>query len=471
MDPLTKENIIRKKIAKNPTKAEDWAALLGVLIGQLNFKEVEFIAHRALELNPNSYVLKMLCLNALLNSINFEPALKLLEDEGFCNFLKVNRSAISSMYYLDMIGRATGSFNLRFPDLRCNNEQIQSYNTWLFSSGSTSQIDVVFYLAKPFHYPIQARVANLVKAAGYRCIFTEHLWAAIALSPRVIVTSEVFPSFLPLLRARLPHTVLVNTRHGLADKNYLAVGASNADKICVSSDSVARFFKDKLLIDESKIWVTGFPLLDKLFNSPSKVKREKNGVVLFAPTFNPGLGCLDLLKGKDLIKLIRGDKVDVKIIIRPHPSTANYYPELIRQWENESKIYPNVVFENNSTIDMADLFNQSDVMISDLSSIALSWVATEKPLIMILNDQQSAKSVRYAEEGIEHQIASAATIVEKLDDLNAKVLYWLSHPQDKRQKMDKYTNFLFGNLRDGKASERVAAKIVQLLPNTSPNAT
>ncbi len=463
MDAATRENLIRKKLARDTSDIQSWAELFGILLGQFNFSEVELMTRRALDVNCNSHPLKLVCLNALLNSLNFTAALNLLRDDEFCKFLGQSNIASNSLYYLDMIARIARSKSLRFQRPNCGNKNIQEYNRWVFSDTAPRQIDVAFFLANPFHYPIQAGIAKLLQIAGYKCVFVEHLWAVAGLSPKVIVTSEVFPRFLPILRATLPGTMIVNTRHGLADKNYLAVGASNADKICVSSDSIAEFFKTQLLIDESKIWVTGFPLLDNLFRSHAAVRTDLKNTILFAPTFNPGLGCLDLLRGKCLTTLIRGSNEALKIIIRPHPSTDNHYPELIRQWENESKNYPNVTFENDSSADIASLFNQSDAMISDLSSIALSWMSTGKPLILILNERQSAGSARYAEDGIEHQIKSAATVVSDVNYLCAKVSHVLANPLDKKLEMEKYANLLFGNLRDGKAAERVAFNISRLL--------
>ncbi len=463
MDAATKENLIRKKLARDPSEIQSWADLFGILLGQFNFSEVELMTRRSLEVNHNSYPLKLVCLNALLNSLNFTAALNFLRDDGFCKFLGQSNIAINSLYHLGMISRITRNESLKIQNLNCGNKNIQEYNRWVFSEATPRRIDVAFFLANPFHYPIQAGIAKLLQIAGYKCVFVEHLWAVAGLSPSVIVTSEVFPRFLPILRATLPGTMIVNTRHGLADKNYLAVGASNADKICVSSDSIAEFFKTQLLIDESKIWVTGFPLLDNLFRGQIAERTDHKNSILFAPTFNPSLGCLDMLQGKCLTTLIRGSNEELRVIIRPHPSTGNHYPGLIRQWENEARNYPNVIFENDSSADIANLFNQSNAMISDLSSIALSWMSTGKPLVLILNERQSAGSTRYAADGIEHQIRSAATVVNDVNHLSAKISHVLANPLDKKLEMEKYANLLFGNLRDGKAAERVAANITRML--------
>ena len=64
-------------------------------------------------------------------------------------------------------------------------------------------------------------------------------WVALAAKPKVLVVSEALYTELEPVRRHLPECLIVNTRHGLGDKNHAALGASQCDRICVSSPSIA----------------------------------------------------------------------------------------------------------------------------------------------------------------------------------------------------------------------------------------
>ncbi|MEJ1938371.1 hypothetical protein WDZ92_49885, partial [Nostoc sp. NIES-2111] len=73
--------------------------------------------------------------------------------------------------------------------------------------------------------------------------------------------SKVFAILEEPLRSALPDCRLINTRHGLGDKNHAALGASQSDYICVSSPFVSTLFSRDYVVPEEKILVTGFPLM------------------------------------------------------------------------------------------------------------------------------------------------------------------------------------------------------------------
>ena len=310
---ITTENIYRKILAKNPNDIDVWLKLFSILIAKFNFQEINFLVKKALYLNPTSLSLKKICFYALLHALKIDEANKLVESKDFMGALKADSLFLNHLYYLCLVTKITNKQVAYDYDssVAVAGKDFRGFNhSFKFNEGS-NLIDVVFYLKESFHFSIQSEIAIKLRELGVNVIFTDELWVVLYLSPKILVLSEVFHRNFGAVRALLPKALFVNTRHGLADKNYVAVGASNADIICVSSESILNLFTDNYLIDKSKIWVTGYPQMDGLFsnllkeNSTNKNARSKK-VVLFAPTFTQNLNCMNLIKNQCLTKLIRG---------------------------------------------------------------------------------------------------------------------------------------------------------------------
>ena len=54
-------------------------------------------------------------------------------------------------------------------------------------------------------------------------------------------------------------------------------------------------------------------------------------------------------------------------------------------------------------------------------------------------------------------------VINKATDLNGAVLKSLERPFENAENRKKYSDFLFGNLRDGKASERIARLVLNYI--------
>lgn len=467
---ITIENLARKAISQNSKDIDAWRNLFSILIREFNLHEINLLVKKALSLNSESLDLKKICFVASLHALEIPLANKLIESERLRSIMISDQLTRNHMYYLTLINQLSSDYRLNKPIdfISQLNNDVVSFNSWIHSSAEKStSIEIIFYIKKPFHFSIQIGIANYLKNLGIGCIFTDELWVALFFKPKVLVLSETLYPATAIVKALLPNSLLVNTRHGLADKNYAAIGASGVDKICVSSESISNIFADTLLFDRSKIWVTGYPQMDSFFMNfkAGSIKHGDQKVVLFAPTFNKDLGCLHLLNEHCLTKLIRGDNERIKLIIKPHPDLEHSHADLIKKWTVESSQHPNVLLINNNSSNLYDLFNDCDLMISDMSSAGLAWIATEKPLVNLIDLNGISKSERFAKDGIEWKFLSASTVVNNVNELNVAVLKNLSCPNEKQEERKKFAKFLFGNLRDGRASERIALNIVNFIKN------
>ena len=459
----THENLLRKAIAKDPNNCEAWKLLFLLLIKDFNFQEIIFLTKKAFTLCPAHTDLQKICFHASLHALNIDWANYLIGSKELKDSINSDEILSHQLYYLSLVNSLKNKHSIFQPsDLH---EDFEKFNSWVFNSAAPLAIDVIFLLSQPFHFSIQSGIANCLKDLGLNCIFTNQLWVALYLSPHSLITSESLYSNYGFAKAFIPNCLFVNTRHGIADKNYAAVGASASDRVCVSSDSISKLFINNLHIDESKIWVTGFPQMDTFFQSLDKASARvsKNKTVLFAPTYNQDLSCLHLIKDKSLTKLIRGENQEIEIIIKPHPLIGRDDPSLLRQWELESKTHPNVKLINEPSSNLYNIFSDSDLMVTDMSSAGLAWMATGKPIINLIDPDSLPKSERFAKDGLEWQYLSSSVVINKATDLNGAVLKSLERPFENAENRKKYSDFLFGNLRDGKASERIARLVLNYI--------
>ena len=150
-------------------------------------------------------------------------------------------------------------------------------------------------------------------------------------------------------------------------------------------------------INNLKLRNVGYPKSDKLFNNKtlsrnnilSKLNLDPNKKnILYAPSWEEGLSAREF--GLQLTEIILNNK-DINLIIKFHPCffvskidknyqfyTGNINWDLIFSKFNK---YSNYKFIKDFKID--DLLFISDIMITDLSSVALEFLALEKPVIYL----------------------------------------------------------------------------------------
>jgi hypothetical protein len=463
--PGDTEVACRKRLATNPGNLKIWAALLMSLRQQGNMKELSLMTDKILDFFPENIYAIQLCLNSLLSVLDIDRALhcarklhqlgKLAEltdakDFYHLGFLlkDISPSKLIKNYY--GIQAEIINFNATFYDL------------------NLSSADVVCYIAQPFHYSIQKDIAFYLRNQGIRVVLSESIWFAIAMKPKILLTSEALYNQLDPLRKFLPNCMIVNTRHGLGDKNHAALGASQADRICVSSEHIANLFINNYLVPKHKVWVTGSVQMDALFQK-SAIERSHEGylsncrkTILFAPTYNPELSSAFFLRN-DIAKLIRGHDDSIGILIRPHPHIIRDNPEMIDNWLKQASTANNLYVNVDQSLNIMDIYDQFDLMISDVSSAALAWIATHRPLICLVDKSAAISSVRYAADGLEWKMLEYVDVVDNPSLLSEVVKRSLERDNLANDKLKRFSEFLFGSLKDGKSYIRVADKIVECI--------
>lgn len=457
---LDQEVALRKRLGRSPDDISLWFSLIRVLLRQGNYFEVRSMCKALLARHPDSFDASRVALVALFKAgflaMAYDVVLKLAPD-----FSKLDADERESIAEICLLFRSRPDCPVRHPAELGIRREFDEFN-WK-ADRQASRTDAVCLLVRPFHHAIQKRIAVELEQRGIGTIFTQHVETAIAASPKVIIVSEALNSNLERVRSALPDCRLINTRHGLGDKNHAALGASQSDYICVSSPFVSTLFSRDYVVPEEKILVTGFPLMDELFQSQQAPRLPAaQDAVLFAPTYNAGLGAGHLLVSNP-VESIRGSNEDLAVHIRPHPRFIRDYPDIIAGWVDRHRGDRNVYFYLSEWTNIVDLFNRSAIMVSDVSSAGLAWLATGKPLVCLVDRAASENSPRYAPEGIEWAVHEAADVVSDPAMLRETIRIALKSPDRNSAKRALWRDRLFGAFQDGLASARIADKVAGLL--------
>ncbi len=462
-----REALCRKYLSDDMGSLGIWSLLFECLLKQKNYREIALQSANLLSAIPGNTDAMKLCIGALIQSFNIDEASEIaacIPDDCIAG----NPNLAKAIYYLRLLAALNG----RAPEPNAGEADISEEITIFNRNRRPGPTDVVCYLRCPFHYAIQKEIADSLRDSGANVLLTENIWFALAAKPRVLVVSEALYTELDPVRRHLPETLIVNTRHGLGDKNHAAVGASQCDRICVSSPSIADLLAGEMLVPREKIWVTGYPQMDKLFraratNPASAARPEgRKKTILFAPTFNPGLSAAALLPA-DLARSIRGDDAGIRIVVRPHPHLPAKAPELIARWSHEAAANPNIELKTDPLLNLMDLFEDADLMISDVSSAALAWLALDRPLICLVNRKAAEESPHFAADGLEWKMLDCAHVVDDADSLATTVRAIFSGTDAGRETRRQFRDYLFGDLQDGMASQRTARFIINHLEESA----
>ena len=179
---------------------------------------------------------------------------------------------------------------------------------------------------------------------------------------------------------RFPSLVHVYLGHGDSDK---AVSVSNQVKaydycFLAGQGALDRTAAGTMLYDAAgRSILIGQPQLsaEQLTPEPD----PSRATVLYAPTWEssqPSM-CYSSLRtqGLRLAKTLRGS---YRFVYRPHPATGALDPAFARA-DAEVRVLADRV---DADVPLAKSFADSDLLISDVSAVALSWLPTGKPLVV-----------------------------------------------------------------------------------------
>ncbi|MBP1908195.1 glycosyltransferase family 52 [Methanolobus bombayensis] len=281
------------------------------------------------------------------------------------------------------------------------------------------------------------------------CVLFSSLLLRIYRPSTILVVSEnTLPEKIAVLASNKLHIPTIRIQEGVYGKSYVP-GIIKVNMLAV----MGPFFKSLLIdcgVSSNMITVTGQPRYDSLFQR----KMEKSCVFTKQELDLPSDKKLVLLATQpvsddqrwaliySVCNTIR-DNSEILLMIKPHPSESN---DLHEKVVHETQIQNYMFCEN---MDIIDLVNVCDVLITIHSTVALEAMFFEKPVITV-NYSGQEDIMSYAEEGAAIGVYSFNELTLALD----KALHddYLISQLRKKQKVYLH-DYLYRI--DGKASERI----------------
>lgn len=327
---------------------------------------------------------------------------------------------------------------------------------------------VGIYYRHSFH---QAIFRSTIKALEGRhdCLPTSDTGELTRFRPHVIVAAEDL-TYLHL-RAHLPFSRFVHTRHGLANKGIPARSFRAADYVCVTSEAVRDDFIAQGIRPRRDFWITGYVQMDNLFAAPRPPQIPAGRkVVLYAPTWHHGLSSLPML-GARAVELLHGGRSDTFVVIKPHPLVLER--EDLSEWRENLRTAARgrsdtFLIEGRGE-DIMPWLKAADVLVSDASSVQLEYLALDRPLVLIDHPEHTA-SEHYDPHGLEWKWRDMGTRISSADALPGAITDALNDPRRGAERRAVYRERLFGDLLDGRSGERLVEHIEALAPEVASEA-
>jgi CDP-glycerol glycerophosphotransferase (TagB/SpsB family) len=271
--------------------------------------------------------------------------------------------------------------------------------------------------------------------------------------------------------SRLTHICL---NHGDSDKaaNYSA-RHSAFDKIFVSGQQgVDRYAAHGVRIRPEQFAIVGRPQIERVKTRDVPSPPEAPRTLLYAPTWHGGKPNTDyssLPQGAQIIDALLGRGVTV--IFRPHPHTyrdpqqtglAQDIQRLLRADRKTTGRQHVFGRAAETDWDIPDCFNHCDALITDVSSVASDFLATDKPLAMVAIQHKGA-AFRQA-----IPMARVCYVVERDLSTLAAALDELLGPDSLAEARREYRSYCLGDALGAEAPNGFLREVERILDSASP---
>jgi UDP-N-acetylglucosamine 2-epimerase len=293
----------------------------------------------------------------------------------------------------------------------------------------------------------------------------------------VIVMEDISPIYRVITRvckqSRIPTLVI---QHGIlaGDMKGFDVMPIEADKQAVWGDASKKWAVERGKPSETQV-VTGNPRFDPIVATEGKSEREKRwvydklgltpqkGIVVLATSwYAPVASCyvpeeIEVFVSKTLEAM--KEFPEKQVVVKLHPAYREEYEEIARAIANELQI-ANVFITHRF---LWELLSICDLLITDFSTVGLEGMLFDKPVI-IFSPMKTLELNRYAGSG-------AALEVYEEENLVPAIKGALYDKEVRRKLAEARNRFIYeyAYLQDGKASQRVANLIEQMIEESKMN--
>lgn len=243
----------------------------------------------------------------------------------------------------------------------------------------------------------------------------------------VFVPGNVVPDFFPGLKVQVFHGLEWKKKGHFGLRGFFDLYCTHGP---ITTDKFNELRQKRPYFN---VIETGWPKLDSLFRDVT-AKQNNNGKlqILYAPTFSKSLTSTEALY-EQIAKLSKTGQYIWKV--RFHPKED---PQIVKKYQQLSGPY--LSFDTNR--DITASLHESDIILSDTSSVVSEFLLLDKPAITFNNKEPGDYLINITEaeklaEALELASSPSQTLTAQIAEYNQQV-----HP-----------------MTDGRASERVLAAV------------
>lgn len=268
------------------------------------------------------------------------------------------------------------------------------------------------------------------------------------------------------LRDRMPTCSIVQIPRAAIRHPGSILHSASADAIGVVTEDEQNVFLEAG-VAKANVWLTGLPLMDPVFSG--KVRRRQSEdtgrgrrrQVLYMPDWRPGISAAPAMNAM-LAALCDAGDGGVDIAVRPDPVTLERQPGWVEAWINLAASYENLSVHTAEGVDFLSLMAEAELLISDYSSTACTFLAFDAPLVLIRPADDTSPRYRISQKHVE-MLESVATCIDGRDDVVPQIIKTLDDPNHDDESRARARSQVFGGGADGRAAIRTVSAFYDLM--------
>jgi len=272
---------------------------------------------------------------------------------------------------------------------------------------------------------------------------------------------------LSRLRAPMPGCPVIQIPKLAVRRPESIVHDASADAVCVVSDEEQQIFLDAGL-SQHRVWLTGLPLMDPVFSGdvrhrphPGADTKQARKMVLYMPDWRRGISAEPAMR-EALVQLCLARDGAFDVVVRPHPVTLKQQQSWVDGWVDLSASCPNLTVHVEPGVNHLSLMAEADLLLSDFSSLAVTFMAFNTPLVLIRPRLDAPPQHRLSDRqtGL---LESVATCLDGGADVVGHVVKSLEHPNVNDESRARMRSVVFGGSADGHAAIRTVSLLRDFL--------
>lgn len=310
------------------------------------------------------------------------------------------------------------------------------------------------------------------------------IWREIGSAKFVLTTHQPFKIHAKQVNIQFWHGIplkrmgiMANNTNRRTDQRNVKLWQKNADVVCSSSDLYETLMSACCAIETAKYQKVGFPRIDalkrpviskaRLLDDLFGVQDDRAQIVIYMPTFRYEMENEQIMAQIKSGNFLALSGFDAKLLNEELKARHQYLIVKLHPYEmqllgKQSSQYSNIAFLNNDYLfahdyDLYELLGNTDMLVTDFSSIYFDYLTLNKPIIFVTNYLKQYEQKRGLLIGPYEEVVPGMCVKTQTELLAA-----LNAPDQKQQKRQYWLN-----LTDQVKQNSACAAIFALMTNQS----